>query len=58
MEYIFEIDGMGKLAYSAVLQRDYSVIMGLNILTAVLTMVGIFLADLAYAVADPRISYK
>jgi peptide/nickel transport system permease protein len=58
VEYIFEIDGMGKLAYEAVLKKDYSVILGLNILTAVLTMVGIFLADLAYAVVDPRISYK
>ncbi len=58
VEYIFEIEGMGKLAYEAVLKKDYSVILGLNILTAVLTMVGVFLADLAYAVVDPRISYK
>jgi peptide/nickel transport system permease protein len=58
VEFIFQIDGMGKLAYVAVVQRDYAVIMGLNILTAVLTMVGVFLADLAYAVVDPRISYR
>jgi peptide/nickel transport system permease protein len=58
VEFIFEIEGMGKLAYESVLKQDYAVIMGLNILTAVLTMVGIFLADLAYAVVDPRIRYK
>ncbi|HEX5031062.1 MAG TPA: ABC transporter permease [Candidatus Eisenbacteria bacterium] len=58
VEFIFEIDGMGKLALEAVTKRDYAVIMGENILAAVLTMVGVFLADLAYAVVDPRISYK
>lgn len=58
VEFIFEIDGMGKLAYESVLKQDYAVIMGLNILTAILTVVGIFLADLAYAVVDPRISYR
>lgn len=58
VEFIFEIDGMGKLAYESVLKQDYAVIMGLNILTAILTVVGIFLADLAYAIVDPRISYR
>jgi peptide/nickel transport system permease protein len=58
IEYIYQIDGMGKLAYEAVVQRDYAVIMGINILTAALTVIGVFLADLAYAVVDPRISYK
>jgi peptide/nickel transport system permease protein len=57
-EFIFEIDGMGKLAYESVLKKDYAVIMGLNILTAILTMVGIFLADLCYAFVDPRIRYR
>ncbi len=58
VEFIFEIDGMGKLAYEAVIKKDYAVIMGLNILVAVLTTVGVFLADLAYAVVDPRIRYR
>jgi len=58
VEFIFEIDGMGKLALEAVTKRDYAVIMGENILAAILTMVGVFVADLAYAVVDPRISYK
>ncbi|MGH7337828.1 MAG: ABC transporter permease, partial [Myxococcota bacterium] len=58
IEVIFGIDGMGRLGYEAVRQTDYAVIMGINVLTAVLTMVGIFLADLCYAVADPRISYR
>ena len=58
VEFIFEIDGMGKLAYEAVTKKDYAVIMGLNILVAVLTTIGVFLADLAYAIVDPRIRYR
>lgn len=58
VEYIFQIEGMGKLALESVNNRDYAVLMGLNILTASLTLIGVFLADLAYAFADPRISYR
>jgi peptide/nickel transport system permease protein len=58
VEFIFQIEGMGKLAFDSVTNRDYAVLMGLNILTAALTLVGVFLADLAYAFADPRISYR
>jgi len=58
VEVIFQIDGMGLLGYNAVLQRDYGVLLGLNIITAVLTMAGILLTDVFYAVLDPRISYK
>ncbi len=58
VEKIFGIDGMGKLGLEAVVKRDYAIIMGLNMIAAVLTMVGVFLADLFYAVVDPRISYR
>ncbi|MEM8886269.1 MAG: ABC transporter permease subunit [Planctomycetota bacterium] len=58
VEYIFQIDGMGLLGWNAVVQRDYGVLLGLNIIAAVLTMVGVLLTDLFYAVLDPRISYK
>jgi peptide/nickel transport system permease protein len=58
VEMVFQIEGMGKLAFDSVTNRDYAVLMGLNILTAALTLIGVFLADLAYAYADPRISYR
>ena len=58
VEVIFQIDGMGLLGYEAVTMRDYGVLLGLNIITAVLTMAGILLTDIFYAVLDPRISYK
>ncbi len=54
-ETIFSIPGMGRLFYEAVMARDYPVIMALVTVGAVLTMLGNFLADVAYAWADPRI---
>jgi peptide/nickel transport system permease protein len=58
IEVIFGIDGMGHLGFEAVRQHDFAVLMGLNVVAAALTMVGVLLADLAYAVVDPRISYR
>ena len=54
-ETIFSIPGMGRLFYEAVMSRDYPVVMALVTVGAVLTMLGNFLADVAYAYADPRI---
>ncbi len=54
-ETIFAIPGMGQLFYQAVLARDYPVIMGITVLGAVLTLLGNFLADLSYAVANPKV---
>jgi peptide/nickel transport system permease protein len=54
-ETIFAIPGMGKLFYDGVLMRDYPLIMGILVIGAVLTLVGNLLADISYAVADPRI---
>lgn len=54
-ETIFSIPGMGRLFYEAVMARDYAVVMALVTVGAFLTLLGNFLADLAYAAADPRI---
>jgi len=54
-ETIFAIPGMGKLFYDGVMMRDYPLIMGVLVIGAVLTLVGNLLADLSYALADPRI---
>jgi len=58
IEYIFNIPGFGLLTLKAILERDYNVIIGVQLVVAVLTMVGILLSDLLYAVVDPRISYS
>lgn len=54
-ETIFSIPGMGRLFYEAVMARDYPVIMALVTIGAVLTLIGNLLADVGYAIADPRI---
>lgn len=54
-ETIFSIPGTGRLFYDAVMARDYPMVMALVTLGALLTMIGNLLADVAYALADPRI---
>jgi peptide/nickel transport system permease protein len=54
-ETIFSIPGAGQLFFYSVMARDYPVIMGMLLIVAVLTLLGNLLADVAYAVADPRI---
>jgi len=54
-ETIFAIPGMGQLFYMSVMARDYPTIMGILFIGAILTLLGNLIADVAYAVADPRI---
>jgi peptide/nickel transport system permease protein len=54
-ESIFSIPGMGQLFYMSVMARDYPTIMGILVIGAFLTLMGNLLADIMYAVADPRI---
>jgi peptide/nickel transport system permease protein len=58
METVFGIDGMGRLMFQAVFSRDYNVAMGILVPAAVLTMLGNFLADIGYAMADPRVRLR
>jgi len=53
-ESIFAIPGMGQLFYGAVMARDYPVVMGELVIGALLTLVGNLLADVGYAMVDPR----
>jgi len=55
IEQIFQWPGMGRLAIEAILSRDYPVLMGLTLCTAVMVLIGNLLADMLYGVADPRI---
>ena len=54
-ESIFAIPGMGRLFFESVMARDYSTIMGILSIGAILTLLGNLLADIAYSYADPRI---
>ena len=56
-ESIYSIPGMGQLFYQSVLSRDYPVVMGILVIGAFLTLIGNLIADVCYAVADPRIRH-
>ena len=58
VERIFSIDGMGNLAITAVNDKDRDLVLAITTISGVLTLVGYLLADLAYAIADPRVSYE
>lgn len=55
LETVFSIPGMGKLMMEAVMARDMPVYMAVFTLSALLTLIGNLIADLAYRWADPRI---
>lgn len=55
IESIFSWPGMGRMAYEAILARDYPVILTVNFVSAVLVLTGTFISDLLYLAADPRI---
>ena len=55
IESIFSWPGMGRMAYEAILARDYPVILTVNFISAVLVLAGTFVSDLLYMLVDPRI---
>ncbi|MFO8033098.1 MAG: ABC transporter permease [Desulfohalobiaceae bacterium] len=55
IETIFSWPGIGRMAYEAILARDYPVILTVNFISAVLVLAGTFVSDLLYLLADPRI---
>ena len=48
---------MGSLLLDAIFGNDFNIVIGVQMITAVLTMVGILFADILYAIVDPRITY-
>lgn len=54
-ESIFAIPGMGQLFYQSAMMRDYPTIMGILTIGAILTLLGNLIADVSYAIIDPRI---
>ncbi len=58
IEYIFGIPGMGQLSITSIYNRDYNMIMGIQLISAILVLIGILISDIMYAIVDPRISFK
>jgi peptide/nickel transport system permease protein len=55
IESIFAWPGMGRMAYEAILARDYPIVLTVNFISAVLVLIGTFISDVLYMVVDPRI---
>ena len=58
IENIFTIPGMGQLGFDAILSRDYPVVMAISTIAAFLTLVGLLISDLCYALVNPTISLE
>jgi microcin C transport system permease protein len=58
IERVFNIDGMGYLGYTSILQRDYPVALGILVIDSVLMLVGNILSDIIYATVDPRVRFQ
>lgn len=57
IEVVFRWQGMGSLAYDAIMERDYPVVMGVVILVAFIFLMINLLVDISYTFFDPRIRY-
>ena len=58
IERVFNIDGFGKLAFEAILQRDYPITLGFLVIVVILRLIGNIISDLSLALVDPRIRFK
>jgi len=54
-ETIFAWPGMGRMAFEAILTRDYPIIISINFISAILVLSGTFISDILYVIVDPRI---
>jgi ABC-type dipeptide/oligopeptide/nickel transport system permease component len=58
IEVIFNIPGMGLYLFESITLRDYNAVMGVFLCQSALTLLGLLLSDISYALVDPRISFK
>jgi peptide/nickel transport system permease protein len=58
VETVFNIPGVGRLAYDSIIHADYEVVQGTVLLAAMFIIVANIMADIAYAYLDPRVIYK
>ena len=58
IEKVFNINGMGLLGYTSIVQRDYPVVMGILVITTILLLLGNIISDMIYAFVDPRIRFN
>ena len=58
IETIFDINGFGLLGFSAILDRDYPIVMGVLLLSSVLLLLGNIISDFIVAMVDPRVRFN
>ena len=58
VERVFDIQGFGMLSYQALMDKDYSLIMGTLLLTSFLMVLGNLLSDIIVAAVDPRVKFE
>jgi len=58
IELVFNIDGIGYLGYTSIIERDYAVVMGILVINTLLALVGNILSDVLYVLVDPRIRFS
>ena len=58
IERVFNIEGFGKLAFEAILQRDYPITLGFLVIVVIIRLLGNIISDFTLALVDPRIRFK
>jgi len=58
IEVVFNYPGMGLAFYNAALNVDYQVLLGFTLIATLMTILGNLLADVGYAILDPRVRYN
>ena len=55
VENLFSLDGLGHLAYQAVLDQDQALVMALVLLTSTVTLIALIVSDILHRLVDPRV---
>jgi microcin C transport system permease protein len=58
IETVFDINGFGLLGLTAILDRDYPIVMGIVLIASLLLLVGNIISDFLVALVDPRIRFQ
>ncbi|MNY32206.1 Inner membrane ABC transporter permease protein YejB [compost metagenome] len=58
IEYIFSLDGLGRLGYDSVVKRDYPIVFATLFIFSLMGLVVSLLSDLIYTWVDPRIDFE
>ncbi len=58
VEYIFGINGMGRMMVEAIFQKERDIVLAMTLVVSVISLMSLLIADILYAVADPRVSYE